>query len=253
MNMKGLGMVALCAALITTAADARVVRLEIQRREPILSGKLFGGAGSYEKLVGKVHFALDPKAAINSASWTSTWRPGMPRAKSNSPPTSSCSSPVDPKKGNHRLFYEVGNRGGKSMLGYFQKAKNSKDPTLSRRNRRRRLDEPGLDLALDGLAMGRADRPDAHGPCPSPPINGKKITGLVRGNFIPNDHSPTQPLADRNHFAYPIDDPNAPDNVMTVRDNPADPPQMIPRAKWHFVGRLRERLAGWRLSAGTHL
>jgi type 1 glutamine amidotransferase len=44
--------------------------------------------------------------------------------------------------------------------------------------------------------------------------HGKKITGLVRGNFIPNDHSPTQPLADRNHLAYAIDDPNSPLTAM---------------------------------------
>ena len=58
-----LALPALCAALIATAAPApaRVVRLEILRREPILGGQAFGAAGPYEKLVGKVHFALDPK------------------------------------------------------------------------------------------------------------------------------------------------------------------------------------------------
>ena len=30
--------------------------------------------------------------------------------------------------------------------------------------------------------------------------------------------------------------PNSPDNVMTVRDRSADKAQVIPRAKWHFVG-----------------
>ena len=36
--------------------------------------------------------------------------------------------PVDQARGNGRLFYEVGNRGGKSMLRTFQKARNSVDP-----------------------------------------------------------------------------------------------------------------------------
>jgi len=64
----------------------------------------------------------------------------------------------------------------------------------------------------------------------------KPITGLVRGNFIPNDNSPTQPLADRNHRAYPIDDPQSPNNFMTVRDRPSDSPRLVPRPKWHFAG-----------------
>jgi len=33
--------------------------------------------------------------------------------------------PIDPARGNGRLFYEVGNRGGKSMLVTFQKAAGS--------------------------------------------------------------------------------------------------------------------------------
>ena len=62
MIRKWLGMGALAASLVATTADARVVSLEIQKREPVLNGKAFGGAGAYEKLVGKVHFALDPKS-----------------------------------------------------------------------------------------------------------------------------------------------------------------------------------------------
>ena len=37
--------------------------------------------------------------------------------------------PVDPTRGNGRLFYEVGNRGGKGMLVTFQAASGSTDPT----------------------------------------------------------------------------------------------------------------------------
>src|SRR5262249_38288049 len=59
--------------------------------------------------------------------------------------------------------------------------------------------------------------------------------GLMRGNFIPNTNSPTQPLADRNHRVYPIDNPDSPENFMTVRDRPADPPKRIPHSKWHFT------------------
>ena len=51
---------ALVAVCLPLAADAGVVRLRIERREAVLNGQAFGAAGPYEKLVGKVDFALDP-------------------------------------------------------------------------------------------------------------------------------------------------------------------------------------------------
>jgi hypothetical protein len=65
--------------------------------------------------------------------------------------------------------------------------------------------------------------------------NGRRITGLVRGNFILNERSETAPLADRAHKAYPVLDAKSPDYVMTVRDDPVAKGQVIPRARWHFV------------------
>ena len=198
-----------------------------------------------------MHFALDPKAAINQRIVDLNLAPRNAKGEVEFTADFFMLKPSDPKKGNHRLFYEVGNRGGKSMLGYFQKAKNSKDPTSAEEIGDGALMNQGWTLLWMGwqwdvpTGQMRMDQPIATD-------NGKKITGLVRGNFIPNDHSPTQPLADRNHFAYPIDDPNAPENVMTVRDNSADPAQTIPRAQMAFRGRF-QRLAGWRLPAGTHL
>src|SRR5262245_13040866 len=36
------------------------VRLDIQRREPFAGGIAFGETGSYERLLGNAHFAIDP-------------------------------------------------------------------------------------------------------------------------------------------------------------------------------------------------
>ena len=60
------------AALVLAAAsarlvEARVVRVSIERREPVLDGRRFGLAGPYEKLVGTVEFALDPALPQNGA------------------------------------------------------------------------------------------------------------------------------------------------------------------------------------------
>jgi len=42
-----------------------VVRIEIDRREPVLNGASFGEAGAYEKVVGMLHFAVDPSLPVN--------------------------------------------------------------------------------------------------------------------------------------------------------------------------------------------
>ena len=243
LGTKWLGMGVIAASLIATAAEARVVSLEIQRREPILSGKSFGSAGAYEKLVGKVHFAVDPKLAINKSIVDLDLAPKNAKGEVEFTADFFMLKPADPGHGNHRLFYEVGNRGNKSMLGYFQKAENSKDPASAEEIGDGAMMNQGWTLLWMGWQWDvppgqmRMDQPIAT-------ENGKKITGLVRANFVPNDRSPTQSLADRNHFAYPIDDENSPDNVMTVRDNAADKPQVIPRGKWHFVNGTEVALDG---------
>ena len=40
---------------------AEVVRIEVKSRADVLAGKSFGTAGAYEKLAGKIYFAVDPR------------------------------------------------------------------------------------------------------------------------------------------------------------------------------------------------
>jgi len=229
--------------MLAGSANARVVKLRIEHREAVLNGKAFGRAGAYEKLVGKVDFALDPKAAINQKIVDLGLAPKNAKGEVQFSADFFLLKPVDAARGNGRLFDEVGNRGGKAMLQTFQKAKGSKDPATAEEFGDGALMNQGYTLLWMGwqwdVPQGqmRMDMPIATD-------HGKKITGLVRGNFVPNDNSPTQSLADRNHLAYPIDDPDGPDSVMTVRDNAADKPTVIPRAKWHFVGDASVSLDG---------
>jgi hypothetical protein len=243
MILRWFGASALLVSLLTTGATAHVVKLKIEQRQPVLNGKAFGTAGAYEKLVGKVDFALDPKLAINKSIIDLDLAPKNARGEVEFSADFMMLKPIDPARGNGRLFDEIGNRGGKAMLPYFQKAKSSRDPQTAEEYGDGALMNQGYTLLWLGWQWD-VPRGQMRMEMPIATDHGKKITGLVRGNFIPNDNSPTQSLADRNHFAYPIDDPNSPDNVMTVRDRPTDPPQTIPRAKWHFVGDASVALDG---------
>src|SRR5882762_8528881 len=119
-------LVAALAIMFTSSlAEARVVRLRIERREPVLNGRAWGAAGPYEKLVGKVDFGLDPELPRNGTLVDLKLAPRNARGEVESSADFYLLKPVDPRRGNGRLFYEVGNRGGKSLLSTFQKATGS--------------------------------------------------------------------------------------------------------------------------------
>ncbi len=44
-----------------------VTRFEVTLRRPLAGGRAFGDAGRYEELVGRLHFAVDPRHAANRA------------------------------------------------------------------------------------------------------------------------------------------------------------------------------------------
>ena len=52
---------------LQTGVDAGVTRIEIRERLPFADGRSFEGIGPYRRLLGRVHFAVDPKLAANRA------------------------------------------------------------------------------------------------------------------------------------------------------------------------------------------
>src|SRR5450432_3904687 len=121
--------VALVFLLTIVMAEARVARLVVEHREPVLNGKTFGLVGAYEKLSGKVHFALDPAAAANSAVIDLALAPRNSKGEVEFTADFMLLKPVDNTRGNGRLLYEVGNRGGKALLRVFQKGTTSSEPS----------------------------------------------------------------------------------------------------------------------------
>ena len=241
----------LMLALVSSVTEARVARLRIERREVVLNGRPFGAAGPYEKLVGKVDFGLDPNLPRNGAIVDLPLGPRNARGEVEATADFYMLKPVDPRRGNGRLFYEVGNRGGKAMLATFQKAAGSADPTRDAEFGDGALMRQGFTLLWMGWQWDVPERPGTmrmempiatlRDPQGRPEAgrgaaeNGRRITGLVRGNFILNERAETASVADRNHKAYAPIDPNGAENVMTVRDDPVAKGQLIPRSRWHFV------------------
>ncbi len=57
--------VILFLSVMTAVGHGRLLRLEIKERSPVLDGRSFGAAGSYERIVARAYFAIDPKDPVN--------------------------------------------------------------------------------------------------------------------------------------------------------------------------------------------
>jgi hypothetical protein len=106
-----------------------VVRLEIKTRESLADGREFGDVGRSQQLDGTAHFAVDPAHPLNRAvtdidlaergcdglvHFTSDFR---------------ILAPEDRERGNHRLLFDVPNRGNRLALATF----NGVPPAAARR------------------------------------------------------------------------------------------------------------------------
>ena len=118
----------LVGLFLTHPVYAEVVRVEIHTRSDLIGGKSFGLAGPYEKLAGKIYFAVDPK---NAANRTITDIDLAPRNASGKVEFSADFYVLKPKRmerGNGAVLLEISNRGLKGMLPFFNRADASLDP-----------------------------------------------------------------------------------------------------------------------------
>jgi hypothetical protein len=216
-------------------SEAGVTRLQIDRREVVLNGQPFGAAGPYEKLAGKVYFALDPALPQNRGIVDLTLAPKNAQGLVEFSADFYLLKPVDPARGNGRLFYEAGNRGTKRILPVFQDATNSGDPTTAQEIGNGALMRQGFTLLWMGWQW---DVPEGRMrmEIPIATNNGQPITGWVRGNFIPGANLSSALIADRGHRPYPVVDPENAEHRLLVRTLPTDPPREVTRATWRFTG-----------------
>ena len=243
MRLRHLRLIVPILLVVAATAEGGVTRLEITRRDTVLGGRAFGAAGPYEKVVGRVHFTFDPKAPRNQGIVDLALAPRNSRGLVEASADFYLLKPVDPARGNGRLFYEAGNRGTKRILPVFQQAVGADDPTSEAEFGNGALMAQGFTLLWMGwqwdVPTGRMRMT-----MPIATIDGAPITGLVRGNIIPGANATVAAIADRGHDAYPVVEPGSADHVLYVRTHPADRPVVVPRARWRFASATTITLDG---------
>ncbi|MGK0298494.1 MAG: hypothetical protein ACI9XC_002116 [Gammaproteobacteria bacterium] len=134
----------------TIGVDARVTHIDA---EPPVSIDMpsFGGTGSYEKIVGTFEGEIDPtdpKSAVITDIDLAPVTDGKVRYRS----TFFILRPADQTKGNGKLFYAFGNRGGKRMLQWFNDGTASNDPGETDHFGHGFLMREGYNIALSGYS-----------------------------------------------------------------------------------------------------
>lgn len=233
-SLLALSNVLLCVLALDLWAG--VTRLEVSSRVDLLAGRSFGLAGAYEKIVGKVYFAVDPN---NTHNRVIVDLENAPRNSGGQVEFSADLCILKPKnlsRGNGTVLFEVSNRGGKGVLGFFNHAQGSFDPSTEAEMGDGFLMRQGFSLVWLGWQF---DVPQREGLmrlyAPVATDQGKPITGLVRSDFVVPGKIYDHSLADRNHIAYPVLDPQSPENVLTGRESVLGQRRVIPRNEWEFA------------------
>jgi hypothetical protein len=158
------------ALLIGVAATAAVTRVEITER-----GELPTFRG-YERIAGKIHFAVDPQLPANQIIADIGLAPRNAQGLVEFTADLFLLKPADRAKSNGTLLLEISNRGGRGMLGMFDLG-GRPDPRTTQDLGDPLLFEQGYTLAWVGWEW---DLPERAGllRLNAPKIPG--ITGLVR-------------------------------------------------------------------------
>ena len=105
-------------ALPAPPADARVVRIEVERTTPYAGGREFGDAGAFERLDGIVHMEVDPQDPLNAVIVNLDRAPRNERGLVEFSAPFFIIKPVDMARGNQKLLYGINNRGNAIELGF---------------------------------------------------------------------------------------------------------------------------------------
>ena len=201
----------LCFAVV--CAHAAVTRVEVTSRADVPDT-------SYERVIGKVYFAVDPKLPNNQIIRDIALAPTNAKGLVEFSSDLYVLRPKDRTKSNGTALLEISNRGGKGMQGMFDLGASPADSMLF---------NSGFTLVWVGWEW---DIPSREGLMHlyAPAIKG--ITGPVRSQIVTEKRATSVSLGDRSQVPYAVADQNG--GTLTVRDDIDAPRTVIPREQWHF-------------------
>jgi len=223
---------------MTVAAEARVTRIEITKRELFAAGQSFGATGAYEKVVGRFHGALDPAHPLNAAIVDLDKAPRNASGRIEYSADFYLLKPVDLDRGNGALLYDVNNRGNMRALAQFNNAPSSNDPTTPEQAGNGFLMRQGFTIAWSGWIPGLAANNNAlRIDVPTATTAAGPIEQTVWDEFLFNDDKST-----RGRLTYLATTTDKSRAKLLVRERNLAPPAAVPDDQWEFVDARNIRL-----------
>lgn len=228
-------LIGLFTLLIVSTSQAAVVRFEVTRREPFANGESFGSTGPYERIIGRVHFAIDPNRRQNAEIVDLSLAPRNSRGEVEFWADLFILAPTDPAKGNGALLYDVNNRGNKLALGTFNSA-GGNDPSTREHAGDGFLMRHGYTIVWsgwDGELLPGGDRLRLMAPVAK--SGTEPITGMVRCEFVPSPNTKRMVVNWANHGSYRPTETGLRQATLTIRPRPSSPRVVVPRDQWTML------------------
>jgi hypothetical protein len=220
-------------SLLCSRAPAEVTRFEITQREPFADGASFGDVGRYEKIIGRVHYALDPLAMQNRAIVDLDLAPANEQGRVEFTADLYILAPQDLSQASGAALYDVNNRGSKLALRFFNDSPGGNNPQSAGNGF---LMRQGWIVVWSGW-IGELHPGDARLRLAAPPVqgeNGDTITGPVRYEICVDKEATRSTVTRENHGAYRPTDEGNKNATLTWRLRPGDPRVPIPRKQFRL-------------------
>lgn len=220
------------------------IRLKIERTVSFADGMEFGEAGPYERLVGKVEFALDPQDAALPFIADLDLAPRNADGRVEFAADLDILKPVDPARGNRRILYDVNNRGNRTA-GRFNDAPPSQDPRAAAHAGNGFLMRHGYAVVWSGWQGDLvSDGSNLVAYLPEARENGSPLHGTVRQEFIADtERVLSMPVSGAaNIECYPVLDRAR--ATLTLREKEQDPRVAAPDADWELARADRDAGTG---------
>lgn len=227
-------------------AQARITEIGVQRIEPFAGGAPFGSAGSYERVQGVAKGELDPADARNKGIVNLDRAPRNARGQVEYEVEWFMLRPADPSKGNHKILYEVTNRGRKFLMHWVMDAPAQAAAAV---NDPKTIEDAGNALFFrQGWTMVWSGwDPDAPRSNNGMVIKVPAVPGVIRtirDELVNGTRAPQRETFTLSYEAASLDQSQA---KLTVRRLEKDARAEVPASGWAYVNSREIRL----LPAGT--